>query len=69
MTSAHHPAQADRPEWSPAFDVDGAVAAATRKKMIGRLVEEGQVAAFCHFPGDGFGRITESSGKRVFQAL
>ena len=66
---AHHPAQADRPEWSPAFDMDGAMSAATRKKIIDQLVEEGHVAAFCHFPGDGFGHIIEANGKRVFQAL
>ncbi|HEY5625239.1 MAG TPA: MBL fold metallo-hydrolase, partial [Dehalococcoidia bacterium] len=66
---AHHPAQADRPEWSSGFDLDGSLAATTRKKMMDRLVEEGLLAAFCHFPGDGFGRISESAGKRVFQAL
>ena len=59
----------DRPEWSPAFDLDGALASATRKKMMDGLVEEGHIAAFCHFPGEGFGRIVESNGKRVFQAL
>lgn len=66
---AHHPAQADRPEWSSGFDLDGSGAAATRKKMLDRLVEEGHLAAFCHFPGEGFGHIVESSGKRVFRAL
>lgn len=66
---AHHPAQVDRPEWSSGFDMDGTLASATRKKMLDRLVEEGHVAAFCHFPGDGFGHITGSNGKRVFQAL
>ena len=66
---AHHPAQADRPEWSASFDMDGAEASATRKTMLDRLLEEGNVAAFCHFPGDGFGRIVESNGKRVFRAL
>ena len=65
----HHPAQVDRPEWSPAFDLDAVLASATRKKMMDGLVEEGHIAAFCHFPGEGFGRIVESNGKRVFQAL
>ena len=37
--------------------------------MLDQLVEEGHAAAFCHFPGDGFGRVVEANGKRVFQAL
>ena len=50
-------------------DLNGALASATRKNMMDGLVEEGHIAAFCHFPGEGFGRIVESNGKRVFQAL
>ena len=66
---AHHPAQVDRPEWPSAADMDPSGASATRKKMMDQLLKEGHAAAFCHFPGDGFGRIVESGGKRVFQAL
>ncbi len=66
---AHHPAQVDRTEWSPAFDVDPAGSAATRKRMVERLMADDAIAAFCHFPGEGFGRIRESNGRRVFQAL
>jgi glyoxylase-like metal-dependent hydrolase (beta-lactamase superfamily II) len=65
---AHHPAQVDHTEWSPAFDVDPAQSAATRKAMVEKLAAEGMIAAFCHFPGEGFGRIAESGGKRIFQA-
>ncbi|HUF54036.1 MAG TPA: MBL fold metallo-hydrolase [Dehalococcoidia bacterium] len=66
---AHHPAQVDRPDWSPSFDVDPATSATTRKQMVERLIADNAIAAFCHFPGDGFGRIRESNGKRIFQAL
>ena len=66
---AHHPAQVDRTEWSPAFDVDPAQSAATRKRIVEKLVEEGTIAAFCHFPGEGFGRVVNAEGRRVFQAL
>lgn len=66
---AHHPAQVDRTEWSPAFDVDGALSAATRKKVVDQLVADGSIAAFCHFPGEGFGHIREAKGKRIFQTL
>jgi glyoxylase-like metal-dependent hydrolase (beta-lactamase superfamily II) len=66
---AHHPMQIDRTEWSPAFDVDPQASAATRMKLVDRLESENIIAAFCHFPGEGFGRITRDSGRRVFRAL
>jgi glyoxylase-like metal-dependent hydrolase (beta-lactamase superfamily II) len=66
---AHHPAQVDRTEWSPGFDVDGVLSAETRAKVVERLASEGAVAAFCHFPEPGFGRIVKLEGRRVFQAL
>lgn len=66
---AHHPAQVDRTDWSPAFDVDAATSSQTRKKVVDQLVAERTIAAFCHFPGEGFGRIHEANGKRIFQGL
>jgi glyoxylase-like metal-dependent hydrolase (beta-lactamase superfamily II) len=66
---AHFPAQADRPDWSPAFDTDPVASAATRKKVMERLEAEGHPAAFCHFPGEGFGRIVRQGNRRVFQTL
>jgi hypothetical protein len=38
-------------------------------KLVDRLESENIIAAFCHFPGEGFGRITRDSGRRVFRAL
>jgi glyoxylase-like metal-dependent hydrolase (beta-lactamase superfamily II) len=66
---AHHPAQVDRTEWSPAFDTDPAKSADTRKQVMERLEAEGHPAAFCHFPAEGFGRIVREGNRRVFQAL
>lgn len=66
---AHHPMQLDRTEWSPAFDVDGKLSAETRGKIAARLESENMVAAFCHFPGEGFGRVVTQGNRRVFQAL
>jgi hypothetical protein len=66
---AHHPMQLDRTEWSPAFDVDPQASAATRMKLVGRLESENIIAAFCHFPGEGFGRVAREGNRRVFQAL
>jgi glyoxylase-like metal-dependent hydrolase (beta-lactamase superfamily II) len=64
----HHPAQVDRPEWSPAFDTDKTMSAETRRKVLDQLEADGHLAAFCHFPGDGFGRIARSGNRRIFQA-
>jgi glyoxylase-like metal-dependent hydrolase (beta-lactamase superfamily II) len=66
---AHHPMQLDRTEWSPAFDVDGTAAAATRATVTDRLEGENIIAAFCHFPGEGFGRVARENGRRVFRGL
>jgi glyoxylase-like metal-dependent hydrolase (beta-lactamase superfamily II) len=66
---AHHPAQIDRCEWCPSFDMDHETATATRTKVLDRLEAEGTLAAFCHFPGNGFGRIVRDGNRRVFQAL
>lgn len=66
---AHHPMQMDRPDWSPGFDVDGVKAAETRAKVADRLESENIIAAFCHFPGEGFGRIVRVAGRRVFQTM
>jgi glyoxylase-like metal-dependent hydrolase (beta-lactamase superfamily II) len=66
---AHHGAQVDRTDWSPAFDTDPAKSAETRTRVMERLEAEGHAAAFCHFPGAGFGKIVRSGNRRVFQAL
>jgi glyoxylase-like metal-dependent hydrolase (beta-lactamase superfamily II) len=66
---AHHPAQVDHTEWSPAWEHNPKMSAASRKRIIERLEGEHGIAAFCHFPGEGFGRIVRSGTRRVFQAL
>jgi glyoxylase-like metal-dependent hydrolase (beta-lactamase superfamily II) len=66
---AHHPAQVDHTEWSPAWEHDPKMSAASRKRIIERLEGERGIAAFCHFPGEGFGRIVRSGDRRLFQAL
>lgn len=65
---AHHPAQVDRAGWSPVFDTDGTLSAATRERIMAMLQVEGMTAGFCHFPAP-FGKIVKLDGKRVFQGL
>ena len=66
---AHHPAQIDRCDWCPSFDMDHPTATETRTKVLDRLESEGSLAAFGHFPGSGYGRIARQDGRRIFQAL
>jgi glyoxylase-like metal-dependent hydrolase (beta-lactamase superfamily II) len=66
---AHHPFQVDRPDWSDTFDLDKTQADETRARLMEQLEKDGALAAFCHFQGDGIGRIVRKNGRRVFQAL
>jgi glyoxylase-like metal-dependent hydrolase (beta-lactamase superfamily II) len=66
---AHHPAQVDQTDWCPSFDTDHTLSAASRLMIVDQLESEGSLAAFCHFPGSGFGRIARANGRRIFQAL
>lgn len=66
---AHHPAQVDNTGWNAFADSNGDSAAATRKRVMERLEAEGHPAAFCHFPGYGFGRIVREGSRRIFQPL
>ena len=62
----HHPLQASHPEWNVAFDLDKAVATATRRRLYDKLVAEGGVMAAGHFPRPGFGTVLVDDGVRVF---
>ena len=66
---AHHPAQVDHTEWCCGFDGDPATAVETRGKVFDQLEAEWLLAAICHFPDPGFGKLVRLEGKRVWQAL
>lgn len=66
---AHHPAQVDRSEWCSGFDGDPAQAVETRNRVFDRLEADGLLAAICHFPDPGFGKLVRLQGRRVWQAL
>jgi glyoxylase-like metal-dependent hydrolase (beta-lactamase superfamily II) len=66
---AHHPAQVNETEWNSGFDGDPATAAATRKRVMERLEQDGSLAVICHFPAPGYGRIVREGGRRIFRAL
>jgi hypothetical protein len=64
-----HPAQVSQPEWSSIFDMDQEQAAATRKKLLGRLEMDAMTAAQCHLPKPGFGLVVRTDGRRHWQPL
>ncbi|OGO52086.1 MAG: hypothetical protein A2148_09615 [Chloroflexi bacterium RBG_16_68_14] len=66
---AHHPAQVQETEWNSGFDGDPERAQQTRRRLLERLEQEGTLAAICHFPAPGFGRLVRLEGKRTWQAL
>ncbi len=59
----------DRTEWCSGFDGDPAQAVQTRNKLFDQLEADGLLAAICHFPDPGFGKLVRLQGKRVWQAL
>lgn len=66
---AHHPAQVDRTEWCSGFDNDPAQAVESRRKVFDQLEADGLLAAICHFPDPGFGKLVRLEGRRIWQAL
>ena len=66
---ANHPAQVEEGGWSPIFDGDAEAAANTRRGVMERLEEGGDLVAAGHFPHPGFGHIVRLGGRRVFRAL
>ena len=48
---------ARHPEWQPAFDMDGPLAVATRKRMLDRAASDGMLVEAYHFPFPACGHI------------
>jgi hypothetical protein len=49
--------------------VDPAQAAATRRGLFDRVVEENGMIIAGHFPAPGFGRIAVTDGRRYWQGV
>jgi glyoxylase-like metal-dependent hydrolase (beta-lactamase superfamily II) len=64
----HHPAQVTE-GWSPVFDMNPALAQASREKLMQKIEDERMTVIAGHFPHPGFGRIVRTEGKRYFRAL
>jgi glyoxylase-like metal-dependent hydrolase (beta-lactamase superfamily II) len=66
---AIHPAQVTEPYLNAMFDMDGAVARATRAAVLDRVEAEGMTVAARHFPEPGFGQVVRLEGRRYWQAI
>jgi glyoxylase-like metal-dependent hydrolase (beta-lactamase superfamily II) len=56
----HSPLQARYPELSPQFDVDGALAATTRRNFLERYCDTDTLCCTIHFPSPSAGKIRRS---------
>jgi len=56
VDALHFEVQFDRPDWSPRFDTDPALAAQTRRTELDRAADEGTLVLLYHlgFPGLGY---------------
>ena len=60
--TTQHPALfARHPEWQPAFDVDGAEAVATRRKLLDRAAAERLLVTGYHFPFPACGHVVKTT--------
>ena len=64
-----HPIQVTEPEVGFSFEMDGPLAAETRRRLMDRIEAEGMTIAACHFPEPGFGRLIRLEGRRYWQGL
>lgn len=57
---------APRPDWQGAFDQDGPVAVASRRKLLDRTVADRMLICGAHFPFPGVGRIEKDGSGYAF---
>jgi glyoxylase-like metal-dependent hydrolase (beta-lactamase superfamily II) len=50
------------PEWQPSFDMDGALAATTRRRMLDRASADRMLVEATHFPFPACGHISKTRG-------
>lgn len=65
----HHPAQMIETGWSPVFDMNPALAAESRAKLMQRIEDERMIAIGGHFAHPGFGRLLRVDGRRTWRPL
>jgi glyoxylase-like metal-dependent hydrolase (beta-lactamase superfamily II) len=64
-----HAAHVSEPDWRFLRDMDHETAAATRHRLLDRVMDEGMSVASAHLPERGLGRVELIDGRRVWRAL
>jgi glyoxylase-like metal-dependent hydrolase (beta-lactamase superfamily II) len=68
--TAYVPALCARhPEWHGAFDQNGPMAEASRRKLLDRVVADQMLICGSHFPWPGLARITKDGGSYAYTTL
>lgn len=57
---------APHPDWQGAYDEDGPLAVASRRKLMDRVIADGMTLCGCHFPWPGVGRISRDGASYAF---
>jgi glyoxylase-like metal-dependent hydrolase (beta-lactamase superfamily II) len=68
--AAYVPALCARhPEWHGAFDQNGPMAEASRRKLLDRVVADQMLICGSHFPWPGLAKITKDGGSYAYTTL
>jgi glyoxylase-like metal-dependent hydrolase (beta-lactamase superfamily II) len=59
----------NEPDWAVSFDTDNAQAAATRKQVIARLAESGELVVSSHLRDEGMGHLSRQGDRVVWTPL
>ncbi len=67
--AAHHPAELEHTDWSPAIDEDPALSARSRETLVQRIEADGLIVLGGHFPPPHAGRMMRVAQRRIYQPL
>lgn len=65
----HQPFQFEHVSWHFGFDSDGALAEATRRRVLQRCADEGLLTLFYHLPFPGLGRVKQAGAAFAFEPI
>jgi len=65
---AHSPVQVTETGWHPVFDLNPALASASRERLMRKIEGEDTRLLAGHFPFPGFGRVVRVDGRRSWRA-
>ena len=66
---AVHPAQLTETGWGIFAEMDQALAAETRRRVLDKVEADDAMLVACHFPSPGFGRLVRIGERRYWQGI